>query len=213
MLVTGRFNPVAITGDLQKVLLQVRVKETDRDAMRFHWRRDEQSPLESLRFTRALFGLASSPFLLGGVIEMHLNHWEKKKPELVAKIRKEPYVDDLISGSTTVCKTRQLKNKTTAIFQDACFNLHKWHSNVPELELEQSPQEGEPSYAKQQLGVPQGTFSSMLGLPWNKEEDSLSIPVPPEEVTLSKRGILAKLAKIYYPLGLVSHEKLRMEIM
>ena len=213
MLVTGRFNPVAITGDLQKVLLQVRVKETDRDAMRFHWRRDEQSPLESLRFTRALFGLASSPFLLGGVIEMHLNHWEKKEPELVAKIRKEPYVDDLISGSTTVCKTRQLKNKTTAIFQDACFNLHKWHSNVPELELEQSPQEGEPSYAKQQLGVPQGTFSSMLGLPWNKEQDSLSIPVPPEEVTLSKRGILAKLAKIYYPLGLVSHEKLRMEIM
>ena len=205
---------MAITGDLQKAFLQVRVKETDRDAMRFHWRRDEQSPLETLRFTRALFGLVSSPFLLGVVFEMHLNHWEKKEPELVAKIRKEPYVDDLISGSTTVCKTRQLKNKTTAIFQDACFNLYKWHSNVPELELEQSPQEeGEPTYAKQQLGVPQGTFSSMLGLPWNKEQDSLSIPVPPEKATLSKRGILAKLAKIYDPLGLVSHEKLRIEIM
>ena len=119
--------------------------------MRFHWRRDEQSPLETLRFTRALFRLASSSFLLGGVIEMHLNHWEEKEPGLIAKIRKELYVDDFISGSTTVCKTRELKEKTTVIFQDARFNLHKWHSNFPELELEQSPQEeGESIYAKQQ---------------------------------------------------------------
>lgn len=200
---------MAITGDLQKAFLQVRVKEADRDAMRFHWRRDEQSPLETLRFTRPLFGLASSPFTLGGVIEMHFNHWEEEEPELVATIRKELYVDDLISGSTTVCKTRELKDKTTTIFQAACFNLHKWHSNVPELELGESPQEkGEPTHAKPLLGVPQGTFSSMLGLLLNKEQDSLSITVPPEKATLSKRGILAKLQKIYDPLGLVSPETL-----
>ena len=42
----------------------------------------------------------------------------------------------------------------------------------------------------------------------NKEQDSLSITVPPEKATLSKRGILAKLAKIYDPLGLVSPETL-----
>ena len=108
-----------------------------------------------------------------------------------------------------MCKTRELKDKTKEIFQDACFNLHKWHSNVPELDSEQSPkEEGEPTYPKQQLGVPQGTFSSKLGLLWNKEQDPLSITVPPEKATLTKRGILAKLAKIYDPLGLVSPETL-----
>jgi len=112
----------------------------------------------------------------------------------------------LISGSTAVSKTRELKEKTTTIFRDACFKLHKWHSNVPELESEQLPQEeGEPTYPKQQSGVPQGAFSSMLWLLWNKEKDSLSITVPPEKATLSKRG---KLAKIYYPLGLISPETL-----
>ena len=114
VLVRGHFNPVAITGDLQKAFLQVRVKEIDRDAMHFHWHQDEQSPLETLRFTRALFGLAPSPFLLGGVIEMHFNNWEERKPELVAKIRKELYVDDLISGSTTVCETRELRLKKSS---------------------------------------------------------------------------------------------------
>ena len=51
VLVRGRFNPVAVTGDFQKAFLQVRIREADRDAMRFHWRRDEHSPLETLRFT------------------------------------------------------------------------------------------------------------------------------------------------------------------
>ena len=48
----------------------------------------------------------------------------------------------------------------------------------------------------------------MLGLPWNKEQDSLSTTVPPEKTTLSRRGILSMLAKIYDPLGLFSPEAL-----
>ena len=62
--------------------------------MRLHRRGEKLSPLATLRFTRSLFGLTSSPFLLGGVIEAHLNNWEEKEPEVVKKIRKELYVDD-----------------------------------------------------------------------------------------------------------------------
>ena len=69
---------MAVSGDLQKAFLQVRIREADRDAMRFHWLRDKHSPLTTLRLTRALFGLTSSPFLLGAVIEAHLNNWEEK---------------------------------------------------------------------------------------------------------------------------------------
>ncbi|XP_022778095.1 uncharacterized protein LOC111319613, partial [Stylophora pistillata] len=159
----------------------------------------------------ALFGVTSSPFLLGGVIEAHLCNWEEKEPEVVKKIRKELYVDDLISGAITVCKAREVKDKATGIFQNACFTLHKWHSNAPELEAAQSSAEDieEETYAKQQLGSPQGTISSILGLPWNKERDTVNVQVPSEEAKLTKRGILAKLAKIYDPLGLNSPETLR----
>ena len=202
VLTRGRFNPVAVTGDIEKAFLQVRVRESDRDAMRFHWRRDEHSPLETLRFTRTLFGLAPSTFLLDGVIEAQLDSWEDEEPETVSKIRRELYVDDLISGSTSVTKARELKEKDIAIFQDACFTLHKWHSNVPELESAQI--EGEPTYAKTQLGIPQGEFSSLLGLQWDKRQDSLNVTIPTEKVTMTKRGILAKLAKVYDPLGLIA---------
>ena len=49
-----------------------------------------------LRFTRALFGLGPSPFLLGGVIEQHLKSWFDRKPESVDEIGRSMYVDDLV---------------------------------------------------------------------------------------------------------------------
>jgi hypothetical protein len=134
VLVRMRFHPVAVTGDLKKAFLQVRIKEADRDALRFHWKPNELSEIETLRFTRALFGLTCSPFLLGGVIDHHLKTWEERMPEEVSELRKSMYVDDLISGKTTVEQAKQLKEKAEMIFSDATFALHKWHSNEPELE-------------------------------------------------------------------------------
>ena len=155
---------MAVSGDLQKGFLQVRIKEADPDARRFQW----HSPLTTLRFTRALFGLTSSPFLCGEVIEAHLSNWEEKEPEVVKKIRKDLYADDLISGSITVRKAREVKDKATVVFRDACFTLHKWHSNAPELEADQSSSEDaeEATYAKQQLAPHEETcqeYSVSLG--------------------------------------------------
>lgn len=114
VLIRGRFNPGAITGDIKKVFLQVRIRPEERDALRFHWLKNiETKEVETLRFTRALFGLGPSPFLLGGVIEQHLDTWSPKQPEIVREIKKNMYVDDLISGGTTVPKAREMKDAAT----------------------------------------------------------------------------------------------------
>ena len=128
--VRGKSHPVSITGDLQKAFLQVRMREDDRDALRFYWRPGEQPELQTLRFTRALFRLAPSPFFLGGVIEHHLGSWESRKPDVVPEIRRSLYVDNLISGSTTVAQAKELRDGATEVFADATFKLHKWNSNV-----------------------------------------------------------------------------------
>ena len=139
VLIRGRFNPIAITGDIKKAFLQVRIRPEERDALRFHWYNNtEIKEVETLRFTRALFGLGPSPFLLGGVIESHLDTWILKQPEIVGEIKKNLYVDDLISEGTTVSKAREMKNSATEIFADGAFELHKWHSNVAELESTES---------------------------------------------------------------------------
>ena len=204
VLIRARFYPVLLTGDLQKAFLQVRIKEEERDALRFHWKFKGHSEIETLRFTRALFGLTSSPFLLGGVIQQHLKAWEEREPELVAQIRKSLYVDDLITGAPTVKQTQQQKEKATEIFNDAQFTLHKWKSNAPELEQQAKPEDHEEeSFAKQQLGT-KTSESKLLGLPWDPNADTLSVCFPQQKEEATKRGVLSHLAKIYDPLGLVS---------
>ena len=204
VLIRARLHPVLLTGDLQKAFLQVWIKEAVRDALRFHWKSREHSKIETLRFTRALFGLTSSPFLLGGVLEQHLKKWEQQEPELVAQIRKSLYVDDLISGAPTVTQAQQLKQGSTKIFNDAKFTWHKWNSNATELERNDNPSDGDDqTFAKQQLGT-KTTETKLLGLPWDKVNDALSVPFPKLEAEPTKRGVLSQLARIYDPLGLVS---------
>lgn len=206
VLVRGRFDPVAVTGDIKKAFLQVRIRAEERDALRFHWIKDIQTKeIETLRFTRALFGLAPSPFLLAGVIEQHLTSWSDKYPETVSEIRKRLYVDDLIGGGITTAKAKERKMAAKEIFADAAFELHKWHSNIPELESAETEQSAEDqTYAKQQLGIPEGGGGAILGLQWDKQRDVLSVAIPVQKADNTKRGVLAKIAKIYDPLGVAS---------
>ena len=90
------------------------------------------------------------------------------------------------------------------MFEDAKFTLHKWHSNTDELEENETKVEDEDSFAKQQLRQQGRGDGSLLGLDWDKGEHEISVVVPQENVSTSKRGILRKLARIYDSLGLAA---------
>ena len=88
ILVRNRFKPVALAADLKQAVLQIRIKNEDRDALRFHWINEENpSEIEVYWFTCALFRLNQSPFLLGGTLEQHLSSQEKQFPTEVAEIK------------------------------------------------------------------------------------------------------------------------------
>ena len=154
ILVRVRSFPVAITGDMVKAFLQIRVRENERDVLRFHWRSNPQADIQVLRFTRVLFSLVSSPFLLGGVVEVHLDYWKHEALEAVEALKKSLYVDDIISGGNTVEEAKQRKSEATHILGDATFSLHKWASNASELDGSGSSKQNgdEQTAAKQQLG-------------------------------------------------------------
>ena len=103
VVVRNRFHPVVVAGDISRAFLQVRIRETERDAQRFHWIVDKTAKqVETLRFTRVVFGLAPSPFLLNGVIQQHLENLLSTYPDAVKEILKSLYVDDLLSGGRTI---------------------------------------------------------------------------------------------------------------
>ena len=44
------------------------------------------------------------------------------------------YVNDLITGDATIEEVQKAKETAIRVFGDAKFKLHKWHSNVKELD-------------------------------------------------------------------------------
>ena len=124
-----------------------------------------------LRFSKLLFGLAPSPFLLQGVIETHLDTWSRRYPDEVEQLHRSMYVDDLLTRGSTVEQAGAHKKAAQEILQDAKFELYKWNSNIPLLEAEdrqQLPEElEEQSYTKQVMAKPRE--SKVLGLKLDKE--------------------------------------------
>ena len=88
------------------------------------------------------------------------------------------YVNDLIRGGESVKQALEAKQTARAIFSEATFELHKWKSNVRDLEANNSsPDEESQTYAKQQLGARKGE-SKWLGVPLNKERDEIQVSFP-----------------------------------
>ena len=106
--------PIALAGDIKKAFLQVRIREEDRDALRFHWIKDIQTEeVETLRFLKSMFGLAQSPSLLGGTIEQHLTSYRNQAREPIEEIRRRLYIDDLISGGYNSNEVKPFKARAT----------------------------------------------------------------------------------------------------
>ena len=91
---------------------------------------------------------------------------------------------------------RNLKKAIIHIFNSAKFQLHKWHSNDPTLEKDEINNDKE-------ITKEMASTTAILGLPWNKQNDTLKVVTPTSDTQDTKRGVLNFLASFYDPLGFI----------
>ncbi|GFX58747.1 integrase catalytic domain-containing protein [Trichonephila clavipes] len=112
---------IGVISDIEKAFLQIGVREQDRDFLRFMWYdRENRDHIKIYRHRRVVFGVTSSPFLLGATLNHHLDNAHGNFDNVAKILRKSFYVDN------------------------SHFNLRGWQSNVllnPEKfsELESQP--------------------------------------------------------------------------
>ena len=63
--------------------------------------------------------------------------------EVVAALHKSLYMDDLLNGGQTVEQDWKRKSTAIKIFSEAKFVLHKWTTNVDELEDTHDQEKGD----------------------------------------------------------------------
>ena len=78
MLLRFRSYRIALTADVEKAFLMIAVDDRDCDVLCFLWVDDvakDEPEIRDYRFTRVVFGVSSSPFLLNATVKFHLVTW------------------------------------------------------------------------------------------------------------------------------------------
>ncbi len=104
ILIRFRSFKVAMISDIEKAFLMVSIAEVDRNVLRFLWVDDiskDKPEIITLRFTRVVFGVSSSPFLLNATIAHHIGQYESVDPAFVEKFQRISTLTTLVPGAQT----------------------------------------------------------------------------------------------------------------
>lgn len=184
---------VALTADVEKAFLMIGMSEDDRDVLRFLWVDDihkDDPKLQIYHFTRVVFRVSSSPFLLNTTVKFHLEYFMDSHADIMKQLLLSSYVDDIVSGVDSVEQAFELYKQAKDLFQHGGFNLRKFLTNSRLLQEKIDLTEGvsvrvtptDPSaetYSQAVLGMPsteQGECK-ILGVTWNPDSDCLVFDV------------------------------------
>jgi hypothetical protein len=199
VLLKFRWNPVALTADIEKVFLMICIDPSNRDMLQLFWLKDPgdvSTEILEMRFCRLVFGLRPSPALLGATTTYHLDKFKEKHPEtseIVDMIKDSLYVDDFVSGEDCEEKVLKMYTEAKSITSQRGFNLRNWNSNskpllkkINEVEydaskpndvnIENNVVEEDQSSVKTSLDprTPEDESQvKVLGTRWNTETDEL----------------------------------------
>ena len=202
----------------------ISVQDRDRDSLRFLWTTDlnsEKIEPTPFRFTRVVFGVSSSPFILNATINHHIETFCETDPAFVDKFLSSIYVDDLVSGCNDAQSTYEFYLKSKVRLASAGFRLRKFVTNSEELRCrilddevpveKQTDSEEDQSYAKTSLGVKVSNdpgSTKVLGVLWDVLQDELLFDIGEvadamEPLEPTKRNLVSITAKFFDPLGVV----------
>ena len=194
-LLAFRTNAFVAISDISKAFLRIGIDESSRDWCRFVWTSDPSDPssVVTYRFKVVCFGVTSSPFLLQGTLDYHLNH----HPDSLAKSLVSCfYVDNFLR---TYERTDQMFVEypiINKILIDAGMPLQEWVSNSFEFNNLVG--------AEELIKIKQCVFS-VLGILWNIASDKITIkPCKSNQSVITKRSVLSCVSSVFDPLGLVS---------
>ena len=142
-----RIHKTALAADVEKAFLMISVSPQDRDALRFLWVNDihKKTPeIVVFRFTRVVFGVSSSPFLLNAMIKHHLERYKKEFPEFIQTFLRSVYVDDVSFGAEDDNSTYELYLKSKNVLAEGGFNLRKFITNSADLQKRIDQNESKP---------------------------------------------------------------------
>ena len=207
VLMRFRQELVALIADIEAMFHQVKVKDEDRNSLRFLWWPDGDMSCEAREYcmTVHLFGGTSSPscaaFSLRRTAEDHTTDYSENT---IQSVYRNFYVDDLLKSVRDAKVGVHISAELRELLFKRGFRLTKWLSNS-KIVMDSIP-ESEKAKSVSIVDIEDNDTLSKrtLGLQWKLKDDAFVFEVQMAEKPLTRRGILSVASLLYDPLGLVA---------
>lgn len=197
ILIRFRKHNVVLSSDVAKMYRQVWVNPSQRNLQRILWRNNPNEDIKHYRLNTLTYGTTSASYLAIRCLHEAAKEQKENYPKACLEIFQNFYVDDLLTGGSTVEEVIQLKKEISDILERCGFKLRKWASNRKEIFKNEEMD-------KINQYIIDKDVTKTLGLTWNIKQDSLQYVISLDyPIKVTKRNILSILSRVFDPLGLV----------
>ena len=196
------------------MFLQVAVPNDDSRCLRFLWREDPERRIEVCDYTRHVLGAKSSPTCANYALHQVAKDNAVNDENLVRTVQRNLYMDDFLKSVRTPQETIKIYQKARDVVIKGGFNLTKWITRDDEVKSQIPEADISMIVVKTFEAEPQS--SSILGLEWNVDPDSLIVcrgteQEVPAKITL--RIVLSFVSALFDQLGICSTFTIRMRFL
>ncbi|KAJ8911369.1 hypothetical protein NQ315_011662, partial [Exocentrus adspersus] len=189
-------------GDSREIAL---LNPSQHNLQKIFWRSNPSEPVKVYKLKTVTYGTKSASFLAIRCLHEVASECEGDHPIIAKIIKRDMYVDDLLTSVDSREEAMYIRENITNIFRKRGFELRKWKSNDASIlsELNANSDSNVVDFV-----ACKESDAKTLGLSWKCDRDVLTYRVPLENeskrVQITKRTILSKIATIFDPLGLIS---------
>ena len=116
--------------DIEQMYHQIKVKESDQDALLFVWRNTPEEEIDDYKMTVHIFGKIDSPCIANWVIKWTASHQSNEYPvNIINTIHENFYMDDYLDCFSSGERAIDTIQKVISILSNGGFRLPKWLSN------------------------------------------------------------------------------------
>lgn len=191
ILVRFRTHQVVISCDMEKIFLQIKIDDKNKDFQRLFFRNSENEPIKQYRVTR----------LVMRCVRKIAEEIQEQKPEASRVLRHDIFMYDILCGADNIEEAIKLRSQLRDALHQRGFKLSKWISNDPRVLC------GHPFPERQSvpLDFEKAETVKILGLWWNSTLDTFSYRLQKPSISekLTKRLMLSSIVKLFDPIRVI----------
>lgn len=191
---------------------QILIHPSDRPFQRILFQKDSHGLVKDYQLNTVTFGVNCAPFLAIRTLLQLANECEANNPKVASILRKETYVDDILSGGFSIEETLKVQMQLISILNSAGFPLKKLTANDKELLTNIPPED---LYDMDFLRFHETSSTKTLGIKWNAVTDTFTYSFSPlsQYSINTKRKILSAVVQLFDPAGWIAPVVIRGKIL